>query len=179
MSDVELIRGYATALFRVAEAEDALDRVAGELFEFAKAFEQNHDLRMALGDIAIPDERKQAVIRDLMGTDALPVTEHIIDFVVAQGRARELPEIVNTLAELAAQERDKVLAEVRSAVPLDEDQRTRLGETLSRATGKTVDVRVVVDPKVVGGILARVGDQVIDATVRARLQDLKETIGGS
>ena len=64
---------------------------------------------------------------------------------------------------------------MRSAVPLDEEQRQRLDEALSKATGKTVDVKVIVDPTVVGGIYAKVGDQVIDATVRKRLQELKES----
>jgi F-type H+-transporting ATPase subunit delta len=170
------IRGYATAIFSIAEAEGSIDRVSDELFHFAKALERSHELRTALGDIAIPTERKQAVVNELLGDRASELTRHVVDFVVAQGRARELDAIVEELASLAAARRDKVLAEVRSAVPLDEEQRNRIGEALSKATGKVVDAKVIVDPTVVGGIYARVGDQVIDATVRKRLQDLKEAL---
>ena len=78
--------------------------------------------------------------------------------------------------ELAAAERQHEVAEVRSAVPLDESQRTRLAAALSQATGKQVEVKVIVDEKVLGGIVARVGDTVIDGTIRHRLEQLKETI---
>jgi F-type H+-transporting ATPase subunit delta len=171
-----LIRGYATAIFQIAEAEGALERVADELFRFAKAVEQNNELRNALTDIAIPAERKQAVVADLLGDRALPQTQHVLDFVVSQGRARELSDIVTSLVELAAEATQRVLAEVHSAVPLDDDLKDKLAGALSKATGKRVDVKVVVDPTVVGGIYAKVGDQVIDATIRRRLQELKEQL---
>ena len=176
MEQRDLIAGYATALFQIAEAEGALDRVSDELFRFAKAVEQNHELRSALTDIAIPVERKHAVVAELLGERASSVTTNIIEFVVGQGRARQLSEIVASLADLAASSRQKVLAEVRSAVPLDDDLRSKLAKALSTATGKDVDVKVIVDPAVVGGIYAKVGDQVIDATVRGRLQDLREQL---
>jgi F-type H+-transporting ATPase subunit delta len=174
----DVIRGYATAIFQIAEAEGRLDRVSDELFHFAKTLETSHELRSALTDIAIPAERKAALIEDLLSDRAADLTKHVIDFVVSQGRARELGAIVEELAGLAAEERSRVLGEIRSAVPLDEEQRKRINDALSKATGKSVDAKVIVDPSVVGGIYAKVGDQVIDATVRKRLQDLKETIGG-
>lgn len=176
MEKRELIRGYATALFRIAEAEGALERVSDELFRFAKAVEQNHELRSALSDIAVPPERKRAVVGELLGERASPLTLNILEFVVSQGRARELSEIVSSLVELASEARDKVIAEVRSAVEIDDDLREKMAEALSRATGKQVDVKVLVDPSVVGGIYAKVGDQVIDGTVRHRLQELREQL---
>ena len=174
----DLIRGYATAIFTIAEAEGNLEQVSDELFHFAKALERSHELRSALTDLAVPSERKAAVVEDLLGERASQLTRHIIEFVVAQGRARELDNIVESLVELAAERRDRVLAEVRSAIPLDDGLRTKLADALSKATGKIVEVKVIVDPSVVGGIYAKVGDQVIDATVRKRLADLKESIGG-
>jgi F-type H+-transporting ATPase subunit delta len=174
----ELIRGYATAILTIAEAEGNLEQVSDELFHFAKALERSNELRSALTDISIPAERKASVIEELLGERASELTRHVIEFVVAQGRARELDTIVEGLVEQAAEKRSSVLAEVRSAIPLDEDMRTKLAEALSKATGKTVEVKVVVDPSVVGGVYAKVGDQVIDATVRKRLADLRESIGG-
>lgn len=179
MSDSrDLIRGYAQAILTIAEAEGRLDHVSDELFHFSKALERSHELRSTLTDIAIPPERKHAVIEDLLGDRATELTKHVIEFVIAQGRARELDAIVEDLAAMATERRAKVLGEVRSAIPLDEDQRQRLNEALSKATGKVVDAKVIVDPSVIGGIYARVGDQVIDATVLKRLQELKESIGG-
>jgi F-type H+-transporting ATPase subunit delta len=174
----DLIRGYAAAIFQIAEAEGSLDLVSDQLFHFAKALERSHELRTALTDIAIPAERKAAVLKELLGDRASPLTQNVIEFVVAQGHARDLDAIVEDLAALAADRRSRVLGEVRVAIPISEEQRERLNETLSKVTGKTVDAKVIVDPSVIGGIFAKVGDQVIDATVRQRLQDLKESIGG-
>ncbi len=176
MEKRELIRGYATAILQIAEAEGALERVSDELFRFAKAVEQSGDLRSALTDIAVPRERKFAVIEELLGDRASPQTLNILEFVVSQGRARELSEIVASLAELASIARDKVMAEVRTAIELDDETKQRLAEALGKATGKQVEVKVFVDPNVVGGIYAKVGDQVIDATVRRRLQELREQL---
>lgn len=178
MERQDLIRGYATALFQVAEAEGALERVADELFRFAKAIEQNYEFRTALTDIAVPADRKHAMIAELLGDRVSPHTINILGFVISQGRARELPAIVESLASLAAQARQRVIAEVRTAVDLDETQRVALTEALSKATGKAVEVKVIRDPAVIGGVFAKVGDQIIDGTVRRRLQELRERLGG-
>ena len=172
----DVTRGYASAIFRIAEAEGVLDRVADELFRFAKAVEQNHELRTALTDLAIPAERKDAVIEELLGEKSSPHTRNIAALLVAQDRARDLSEIATAAAELAAESREKVLAEVRTAIELDDETRQKLADALSRATGKQVDVKVLLDPTVVGGFYAKVGDEVIDATVRRRLQELREQL---
>lgn len=172
----DVVRGYASAIFQIAEAEGVLERVSDELFRFAKAVEQNNELRTALSDIAIPAERKDAVIYELLGDKASPHTRDIAAFVVAQARTNQLSEIASAVAELAAEAREKVLAEVRTAVELDDETRQRLADALSSATGKRVDVKVLLDPTVVGGFYAKIGDEVIDATVRRRLQELREQL---
>lgn len=174
MAERDPIRAYASALFGIAESEGVLERVTDELFRFARSVEQNHELRSALTDIAIPDERKEAVIDDLLGERASSHTRNLASFVVAQGHGRRLGEIASVLAERAAEARQSVLAEVRVAVEVDAKVRDQLAEALGRATGKKVEMKVLVDPSVIGGIYARVGDQVIDATVRRRLQELSE-----
>jgi F-type H+-transporting ATPase subunit delta len=175
--DDELIQGYAEALFAVARAEGVLPAVEEELYGFARALELNTPLRETLTDAALPAQNKKAVIADLVGDRANPVTVNLLGFVVDAGRARELPKIVEHLAEMAAGERDHVVAEVRSAVELTDAQRDRIGRALSQATGRTVDVKVVVDPSVVGGIVARVGDEVFDGSVSSRLESAKQHLG--
>lgn len=170
------VEGYATALFEVAAAEGVLARVEEELFSLSHLLSGNDELRMTLADPAVPAERRLAIIDELLGKRAAPVTAHLVSFVVSSGRARDLPAIIGRLVERAAAERKHAVAEVRSAVPLDEDQRQRLARALSTNLGKTVEVKVFVDPSVLGGLSARVGDVVIDGTVRHRLDQLKETI---
>ena len=85
-------------------------------------------------------------------------------------------QIVDALLQMSAEDQGRQVAEVRSAIELSEDQQERLAAALKSATGRDVDVRVVVDPTVVGGLVVRVGDQVIDGTVRHRLSQLRESL---
>jgi F-type H+-transporting ATPase subunit delta len=176
MAEGTRTRAYATAMYAVANAEGQLSSVGDELFAIARTVEGNDQLRDALGDAHLPAERRQQIIEELLGSRASDVTIGLISMVVAGGRGRELPDIVDALLELSATEQGREVAEVRSAVDLSEDQRERLAEALKAATGKDVDVRVVVDPSVVGGLVARVGDQVIDGSVRHRLAQLRESL---
>jgi F-type H+-transporting ATPase subunit delta len=173
----DLARGYAQALFAVAEAEGILGKVEDELYAFARAMEQNPPLRETLTDAGQPADRRKAVVADLLGDRAHPLTIALVGFVVDAGRARDLPKIVDELARVAAHEREHQLAEVRSAVALTDEQRDRLAAALSKATGRTVDVKIVVDPSIVGGVVARVGDYVFDGSVASRLEDAKQALG--
>jgi len=175
----EIVRGYAQALFAVAEAEDDLGTVEDELFAFVKVVERDGRLREALTDPALPAENKRTLVKELLGDRASPHAVSILGFLIEQGRAKELGRIVESLAELAAERRKHVVAEVRSAVPLTQERRKRLAEALSKATGKNVEIKVVVDPSVIGGVLARVGDEVFDGTVRTRLGEARERLGSA
>ena len=104
------------------------------------------------------------------------MTVAAVQLIVTQGRAAVLPEIAMGVAEVAAESRDKAVAEVRSAVPLDSETVARLTTSLSRATGKQVEVKVVVDPSVIGGIVSRVGDTVIDGSIARRIDQVKHVV---
>jgi F-type H+-transporting ATPase subunit delta len=164
---------YAEALFGVARAEGTLGEVEDELFRFSQTLQGNDELRDALTNPSIPASRRQQIIEDLLGGKASSMTVALVSMVVGTGRARELPDIIRQLVEMSAAEANKEVAEVRSAVELNDDQRKRLAEALGNATGKQVEVKVVVDPSVLGGIVAQVGDTVIDGSVRNRLDQLK------
>jgi F-type H+-transporting ATPase subunit delta len=176
MPPSDRVEAYANALLEVARVEGHLAEIEDELFRFARTFESSDELRMALSDPALPADRRVAVVEELLGGKALRASVALSSFVVAAGRAGELPEIVDRFVELAAAEQRRAVAEVRSAVPLSGEQTDRLREALNHATGKDVDVKVVVDPSVLGGVVARVGDVVIDGSVRRRLEQLKEQI---
>ena len=175
MADEHITR-YANGLFELARAEDVLDRVEDELFTVVQAVESNPQLRSALTDPELPMDKKQTVIEELIGARASRLTVGIVQLIVSQGRAEDLPDIVRAMLEQAASSRDRALAEVRSAVPLDDQTLSRLESALAKATGKQVEVKVVVDPSVIGGIVARVGDTVIDGTVARRLQSARQAV---
>ena len=176
MPESRRVEAYANALLEVSRVEGHLAEVEDELFRFARTFEGSDELRSALTDPALPTERRVAVIEELLGAKALQTSSALASFLVAAGRAGDLPAIVNRFVELAVAEQRRAVAEVRSAIELTPDQTERLRQALNRATGKDVEVKVVIDPSVLGGIVARVGDIVIDGSVRHRLEQLREQI---
>ena len=101
---------------------------------------------------------------------------NVINFVVAAGRARDLTDIATALVEQASETRGKATARVRSAVALDEATIGRLEQALSEATGRPIEVQAVVDPSVIGGIVARIGDTIIDGSLRGRFDSLRGTL---
>jgi F-type H+-transporting ATPase subunit delta len=167
------VEAYAEALFKVAKAEGKLAEVEDELFRFARALEGSDELREALTDPAIPPARRQQIVEDLLGPKATSTTTALVSLVVGTGRARDLPSIIDELVRMSAAENAKAVAEVRSAVDLTPDQRERLADALQKATGKQVEVKVIVDSSVMGGLVTTIGDTVIDGSVRTRLEQLK------
>jgi len=176
MSSESRIDGYARALFEIARAEGTLDEVEDELFRFARSYESSEDLRNALTDDSIPAARRQSIVEDLLEGKATPTTVQLVSLVVAGGRSRDLPAIIDRLVQRAASSKDAAVAEVRTAVALTSDQEDRLRAALANATGGNVTVKVIVDPAVLGGIVATVGDSVIDGTVRTHLDQLKSRL---
>ena len=167
---------YARAVADIVAIEGHSSDAEDELFRFARTFEGNDELRMALSNPALPLERRLSVIDDLIGTKALNVTTAVVSFLVSAGRASDLPEIIDRFVSITTESRSHEVAEVRSAIALSDAQVQQLAAALSRSTGKQVEVKVVIDESVLGGLVARVGDTVIDGTVRHRLDQLKESI---
>ncbi|HEV2891650.1 MAG TPA: ATP synthase F1 subunit delta [Frankiaceae bacterium] len=177
MSD-DQIDGYATALFEVARSEDVLGRVGDELFRFSRAVEASPDLRSALTDPGAAEGAKRHILDDLLGGKVHPVTIRLLTLVIDAGLARDLSRLADAFNTKASQAGQASVAEVRVAAPLDDDQRWRLAEALSRAKGRPVDIKVIVDPSVMGGVVTTIGDEVIDGSVRRRLEQLRESLAG-
>jgi F-type H+-transporting ATPase subunit delta len=175
MSDAR-IDGYARALFEIARAEGTIDEVEDELFRFARSYESSDPLRAALTDEMTPAAKRQAIVEDLLGGKATATTTQLVSMVVGSGRGRDLPAIIDKLVERASNSKELEVAEVRSAVALTGDQQDRLKAALANATGKAVNLKVIVDPSVLGGLVATVGDTVIDGSVRTRVDQLKSRL---
>ncbi|MDA3031379.1 MAG: ATP synthase F1 subunit delta [Actinomycetota bacterium] len=175
MSDAR-IQGYARALFEIARAEGTLDEVEDELFRFARSYESSEELRNALTDDLVPPEKRQAIVEDLLGGKATSTTTQLVSMVVGSGRGRDLLAIVDQLVRRAAGSKDLDVAEVRTAIALSDDQQARLKAALENATGKSISLKTVVDASVVGGVVATIGDTVIDDTVRTRIDQLKSRL---
>jgi F-type H+-transporting ATPase subunit delta len=167
------VEAYAQAILEIARVEERVAPVEDDLFRFARALDGSESLRVALTDPAMPLDRRLAVIEELTGGKALQLSAALIGMVVGAGLANEFTAVADRFVELAAAQREHDVAEVRSAIELDDDQVQRLAAALSRVTKKSIEVRVIIDPTVLGGVVARIGDTVIDGTVRHRLEQMK------
>jgi F-type H+-transporting ATPase subunit delta len=173
---VDRVDGYAAAIFDLARTEEEPERIEQELLAVARAVESSNELRSTLTDPQLPAERKQGIVDDLIGGRASSLTGGIVSFIVGQGRIGDFPAIVDGFIERAAASRSKAVAEVRSAVALDPAVLERLERELSRVTGKQVEVKASVDPAVLGGVVAQVGDVVIDGSVARKMADLRRVM---
>jgi len=176
MAADDRIEAYADAMFEVARAEGTIDEVEDELFRFARALEGSDELREALTNPHIPASRRQQIVEDLLGQRATSVTTALVSMVVGIGRGRDLPAIIGSLVQKAAAANDRAVAEVRTTVELSAAQRERLAQAINKATGKVVELKVIIDPTVLGGVITTIGDTVIDGSVRTRLEQLKNAI---
>ncbi|HJL99115.1 MAG: ATP synthase F1 subunit delta [Acidimicrobiales bacterium] len=172
----EKVEEYAAGLAKLAAAEGELDRVADELYQLGRTVESSDELRSTLSDRSIPASRRIGVLEDLLGSNASPVTLNLVSMLVGAGRGNHIGPISDELVRQAAETRGQAVAEVRSAVGLNDDQRERLRSALSNATGMNIDIVVVVDPDILGGVVAQVGDTVFDGSVRTRLEKMKERL---
>jgi len=176
LSAIEMLGDQAA--FTVAEADGSLDATEEELFLFGRALDSSSALQMALTDPAQSSATKGAIVRDLLHGRATPATDKVLQYAVGHLHGRRIDAVVDDLCTLAAKQRERVVAEVRVAAPLDEDQERRLADVLSRLKGRTVRLNVAVDPSVLGGVLVTIGDEVIDGTVASRMEQARRAVLG-
>lgn len=172
----ERLDGYATAVLADVEGDAALSTTEDELFRFSQAVISSEDLRTALSDRSIPQSARQAVVEDLLRGKAAPATIRLAAYATRVGRPRDYQSLLVFLVDRVALEHDRRLADVRAPIDMDESQRAHLAEALSRLVGRSVDVRVTVDPAVLGGFVATIGDTVVDGSARHRLEILRERL---
>ncbi len=173
---MDRISGYASGLAEIARAEGSLDVVRGELAEVARGVDNNDELRASLSNNLLPATVRAQIVDDILGGKVSDVTRGIVGMIVATGHGGELGQIAAAFAQQAASGAGKKLAMVRTAVPLTAEQETRLAEALATRTGSPVDLQVEIDPTVMGGVITSVDDDVIDGSVRTRLNKLRNAL---
>ena len=173
MSD-EKIQGYAQAILAVASAESNGAQVEDEIYRFSQVLQSSDELKSTLSDASIPSARRQQIVEDLLDGQATQTTVALVSMVVAAGMGSDIKAIADKVVGLGAESRDKAVAEVYSVVDLSSDQQHRLAAALKSATGKDVEMKIIIDESVMGGLLVQIEDEVIDGTVRTRLKQLRE-----
>ena len=173
MSD-EKIQGYAQAILTVASAESNGAQVEDEIYRFSQVLQSSEELKSTLSDASIPSARRQQIVEDLLDGQVTQTTVALVSMVVAAGMGSDIKAIADKVVGLGAESRDKAVAEVYSVVDLSSDQQQRLAAALKSATGKDVEMKIIIDESVMGGLLVQIEDEVIDGTVRTRLKQLRE-----
>lgn len=168
----------ATVAFTAAEADGSLDAVEEELFRFGRAVESAPALQMRLTDPALDASGKAQLVRDLVASSGTPTTTVLLAHMAANLRGRRVDSAITMLTNLAAAQRERVVAQVRVAVPLDASQTERLARVLARFSDRAVRLNVVVDPAVIGGAAVRLGDDVIDGTMLTRITQARRSLVG-
>jgi len=166
------------ASLAVAEKDGALEAVEDELFRFGRLLDREQRLNSLLGDTTTPAQRRVGLLRELVGGKVRPVTAGLLEQSVRGSRGRSLDLVAAELAELAAQRRDRYVAHVRTPVRLTSAQEQRLVDTLSRLYGRAISLQTELDPDLLGGLVVRVGDELIDGSVAGRLAAARRSLPG-
>lgn len=181
-SDADIVDAFeiagADALFGAAESAGQLDRVENELFRFGRILVSDGGLQLALSSPALPAAAKTGILTDLLGDRAAPVTLELLSFVSSHLRGRGIEQAVDQLTELAAERRGQLVAVVRCAQPLTQEQSTRLKAALARIYSRSVTLNIELEPALIGGISVQVGDEVFDGSVAGRLETARRRMTG-
>ena len=161
-----------------AERARQLDDLEDELFRFGRVVAGQPELRLALSDPNLPDGRKRGVLGALLDGKATPDAERLITEAVLHPRGRSLEGSLDAYGKLAAERKQRLVAVVRVASALTEQQQERLAAALAAIYGHDVYLNIVLDPQVVGGMSVQVGDEFIDASVASRLESLRRRLAG-
>lgn len=167
----EIAEPYAQALMSLAQSNDQVDRIADDVNSFLAAWSESEDLRLGLTSPVIKSDVKKNIIRQVAGDQLHPFTLNFLLLLVDRGRALFIEDIFKQFQALVRQLRRTVLAEVTSAVELNEEQQNAIRDRVKgMVEAENVELVVTVDPDLIGGVVIKVGSQVIDASLRAQLR---------
>ncbi|MBW3096715.1 F0F1 ATP synthase subunit delta [Pseudohoeflea coraliihabitans] len=168
---------YASSLFELASADNAIDAVAKDLDQFNALIEGNDELKRLISSPVFASDDQFGAISAIVAKSGLgPLSGNFLKVVARNGRLDVLPGIMAAYHQIVARERGEVTAYVRSAHALSSAQEQELASTLSSATGKKVSTRVTVDPALLGGLVVKVGSRQIDTSLRTKLSTLKHAL---
>jgi len=172
-----LEQGGITAFLAAAQAEGELDELEDGLFRFARIIEGDPELRDALNDRSAPVEARQRLVESLLDDRVGAATVQLARQAAA-GRHRSVVSSLADMQRLAAARRQRLVAVVRVARPLSDELRDRLAAALTTRFGHELQLNVIVDPDVLGGVRVTVGDEVVDGTVATKLAEARRRLTG-
>jgi F-type H+-transporting ATPase subunit delta len=171
---------YAVALFELARDQDALDVVAGDLGNFRALLSESADLRRLIDSPVLSREEQGRAITALAERAGFAkLTQQFLGLLAHKRRLFALPQIITAYQAMLGQHKGEVSAEVTSAVALTDEQLAAVKEQLRKAVGQSVTLATAVDPRLLGGLVVRVGSRMLDASLRTKLQRLETAMRGA
>jgi F-type H+-transporting ATPase subunit delta len=166
------------ALFAAAEKGRTLDRVEDELFRFERILQNEGDVASLLDEHTVDPARRVALLDSLVQAKVSPITLSLLHHAVSSQRKRSITLAIDDLLDKAAQRQQRSVARVISAVPLTDAQQERLTAALTDLYGRPISVRTALDAQVRGGLVVRVGDEVIDGSIATRFAEARAALAG-
>src|SRR5579875_961762 len=170
-----IARRYAMAVFDLARRNSTIERTLEDVKAIAQLF-SNRRLAYLLREPKISTQRKEKAIRQALADKVLPTSLNLALLVVQRQLVDYMPAIAKELEQLVLDYNNQAIAQVTTAAPMDEQQRTLVQKALERMVGESIIMQTRVDPSILGGVIARVGDEVIDGSVRYRLSALQRRL---
>lgn len=178
MINKAVARRYAHAFFVLVQEKNLLDRAEEDLKLIAAGVKGNQQLKDVLAHRLIPAEEKKELAKAIFGAGVLPETLNFLGLTIDKRRELYWEEIAEEFAKLADGVRNLSTAQVISAVEMTKEDLTELERKLAKVTGKNIKVNVTVDPAILGGLIVKIGDEVMDGSVQKRLELLKNNLKG-
>lgn len=170
-----IARRYAGAMFELGLKQNKLDRTLDDVRQIAQVF-AHRKLSYLLREPKIPAQRKETAIRQALQGKVLPTSLNLALLVVQRELVEAMPNIARELEQLVLNYKNQAVAKVTTATKIDDAQMTLIKKALEQRTGKTILIESRVEPAILGGVVARVGDQVIDGSIRSRLNVLRQQL---
>jgi F-type H+-transporting ATPase subunit delta len=168
-------RIYAQALFAAAKERDALGSVRAELRDFVEALREVPELDAVLKNPQLDPRAKVGVLEDLLGSTH-ELLRNFLMLLVEKGRAGEIDAIQREFEDLCRREEGILNVELTTAIELSEEERRSIIEQIQRASGRRVEATSRVDPDLIGGLVLQAGSQLVDSSVRGRLERLRHEL---
>ena len=170
-----IARRYATAIFDIAQKQGTIDRTLSDVEGIAQVF-GDHRLSFLLREPKIPAKRKETAVRQALASRVLPTSLNLALLVIQRELVEAMPNIASELKQMVMDYKNEAVAQVTTATRMDDAEQKLIKKALEDRTNKTIIMETRVDPSILGGVVARVGDQLIDGSVRTRLSLLQQQL---
>ena len=170
-----IARRYAAAMFDIAQKQGTIDRTLSDVEGIAQVFE-DRKLSFLLREPKIPAKRKETAVRQALASKVLPTSLNLALLVIQRELVEVMPNIASELKQMVMDYKNEAVAQVTTATRMDDAEQKLIKQALEDRTHKTILMETRVDPSILGGVIARVGDQLIDGSVRTRLSVLQHQL---